>query len=88
MNNNDSIIKIILSLICGAVIGWFIIWVKSVYNQRNKNEIDEIVLTGKKIEVTNASKSITQLVAESNERHGIKDSEESIEPAGSSNKKE
>lgn len=64
--------------VLGALALFFGLWVKKVYSQKQRNEIDEIDLSAKKISFENHSKPVDDLVSESNKSHGademVKDS--------------
>ncbi len=51
---------------------WFGIWVKNVNAQKKRNAFNEIDLATRKIGLDIKSKSIPDLVAESNKSHGAK----------------
>jgi len=59
-------------------------WIKKVFDQKKRNDINEIDLVNKKINLDNQSKPIDQLVADSNKSHGVN---EVVEPTGSDDKK-
>jgi len=62
------------------IAGVFGVWIKSVYKQKQRNEIDEIDLTNKKIDFDTHSKPVNQLVDESNKSHGA---DKVVKPSGS-----
>lgn len=63
-----------------------VVIIKKFQRKEKQNEINEISLLGKKIEIDNSQKSIDQLTGDSNAEHGVVSSvEQSI--AGSSDKK-
>lgn len=50
----------------------FVAWVRSVLNEKRRNTINSVDLTGKKIKFEIDSKPINALVDDSNDKHKVK----------------
>jgi len=60
------------------------VWLKKIFAQKKRNDINEIDLMGEKISLDNSAKSLDKLVSDSNAKHGVN---EVVGQAGSDDKK-
>ncbi len=60
------------------------LWLRKVFAQSQRNTLNEIDLSARKISLENQSKPLDQLVSESNKSHGAN---EVVGPTGSDDKK-
>lgn len=63
--------KIFIPAVALVLFTWFLGFIRSLLRKEKKNEMDEISLLGKKIEIDNSQKSIDRLTDESNKKHGV-----------------
>lgn len=68
-----SIIKGLVPAIIAAFALYFGVWIKGVYKQKQRNDINEIDLSAKKIDFDTHNAPIADLVSESNKSHGADD---------------
>lgn len=72
----DTILKFIadhaLQIVAGGALVWAGLWIRGIFVQKQKNEINDVRLEGEKLTLDNKATSLSDLVAGSNADHGVK----------------